>query len=95
MGGRRRGPGRRQDEDQARGKGEGPAAREGGAYDFTHQLTHTHRVDDATYARAVDIFGDTGLVDRVMLIGLYLTVSAIVNAFEIPLPEEAFEDGVR
>ena len=31
-------------------------------------------------------FGDAGLVDMVMLIGLYLTVCATVNAFEVPVP---------
>jgi 4-carboxymuconolactone decarboxylase len=62
---------------------------EASAYDFTHELTHTHRVGDATYAKAVDAFGETGIVDMVMLIGLYLTVSAIVNAFEIPVPEDS------
>lgn len=62
---------------------------EASAYDFTHELTHSHRVRDAIYARAVDSFGETGVVDMVLLIGLYLTVSAIVNAFEIPVPEKA------
>lgn len=61
---------------------------EASAYDFTHELTHTQRVGDATYARAVDAFGESGVVDMVLLIGLYLTVSAIVNAFEIPVPED-------
>jgi 4-carboxymuconolactone decarboxylase len=59
---------------------------EAAAYDFTWQLARAHRVDDATYARAEDVFGETGLVDMIMLIGLYLTVSAIVNAFEVPVP---------
>jgi 4-carboxymuconolactone decarboxylase len=63
------------------------------AYDFTWQLTLAHRVDDATYARAADAFGEAGLVDMVMLIGLYLTVSAIVNAFEVPVPTRFQPDG--
>jgi 4-carboxymuconolactone decarboxylase len=69
--------------------GEQPAfgsGAEASAYEFTRQLTHAHRVDDVTYARAADAFGEPGLVDMVMLIGLYLTVSAIVNAFEVPVP---------
>jgi 4-carboxymuconolactone decarboxylase len=56
------------------------------AYDFTRQLIHTSRVDDETYALAAAAFGETGLVDMVMLIGLYLTVCAIVNAFDVPVP---------
>jgi 4-carboxymuconolactone decarboxylase len=35
-----------------------------------------------------DAFGHEGLVDVVMLIGLYLTTCAIINAFEVPAPEE-------
>jgi hypothetical protein len=35
-----------------------------------------------------DAFGHEGWVDMVMLIGLYLTTCAIINAFEVPAPEE-------
>jgi 4-carboxymuconolactone decarboxylase len=59
------------------------------AHDFTRQLAHGHHVDPETYARAVRLFGSKGLVDMVMLIGLYLTVCAIINAFEIATPEAA------
>ena len=62
---------------------------EAAAYDFTWQLTRTHRVDDACYGRALGVFGDAGLVDMVMLIGLYMTVCAIVTAFEVPIPDPA------
>jgi 4-carboxymuconolactone decarboxylase len=63
------------------------ADREAIAYDFTRQLTHDHRVDHATYLRAAHALGDKGVVDMVMLIGLYLTTCSIINAFEIPVPE--------
>ena len=56
------------------------------AYDFTWQLTQRHAVDDASYRRAVAAFGEAGVVDMVMLIGLYMTVCAIVNAFDVPVP---------
>jgi 4-carboxymuconolactone decarboxylase len=59
---------------------------EAAAYDFTWQLTNTHRVDDHSFAQAANAFGTAGLVDMVMLIGLYLTVCGIVNAFEVPVP---------
>lgn len=58
---------------------------EASAYDFTWQLTH-HAVDGATYARAAREFGQAGMVDMVVLTGLYLTVCAIVNAFKVPVP---------
>lgn len=60
---------------------------EASAYDFTWQLTHKHRVDPATYAFAANAFGSRGLVDMVMLIGLYLTTCSLINAFEVPVPE--------
>jgi 4-carboxymuconolactone decarboxylase len=59
---------------------------EAAAYDFTWQLATTHRVDDPGFGRAADAFGAAGLVDMVMLIGLYQTVCGIVNAFEVPVP---------
>jgi 4-carboxymuconolactone decarboxylase len=66
-----------------------PDEDEASAYEFTRQLIHQHRIDAATYARAADAFGHEGLVDMVMLIGLYVTVCAIINAFEVPAPEES------
>lgn len=58
------------------------------AYQFAHQLAATHRVDAATYARAKAAFGDKGLVDIVMLVGLYLLTCAALNAFEVPVPQQ-------
>jgi 4-carboxymuconolactone decarboxylase len=65
---------------------------EASAYAFTWQLTNKHRIDADTYARAEQAFGHKGLVDMVMLIGLYITTCCIINAFEVPVPE-AIRDG--
>lgn len=59
------------------------------AYLFTHQLAAERRVDPETYARAKAAFGDKGLVDIVLLVGLYLTTCAVLNAFEVPVPVPA------
>ncbi len=56
------------------------------AYAFAHQLAADRRVDPETYARAKAAFGDKGLVDITLLIGLYLTTCALLNAFEVPVP---------
>ncbi|HMF92671.1 MAG TPA: hypothetical protein VKE96_00175 [Vicinamibacterales bacterium] len=56
------------------------------AHAFARQLAHNHRVDEETYERALQTFGSKGVVDIVMLVGLYVTVCAIINAFEIPSP---------
>lgn len=61
---------------------------EAAAHEFTHQLAAGHRIDPQAYARAKAAFGDRGLVDIVMLTGLYLTTCAVLNAFEVPVPQE-------
>ena len=62
------------------------SSQEAAAYEFTRQLAATRRVDPAAYAQAKAAFGDKGLVDIVMLTGLYLTTCALLNAFEVPVP---------
>jgi len=54
------------------------------AHAFARQLARNHRVDEETYERALQAFGQKGVVDLVMLVGLYFTVCAIINAFEVP-----------
>ena len=66
---------------------EGLSAPEAAAYEFTRQLAETRQVEPATYAQAKAAFGDKGLVDIVMLIGLYLTTCAVLNTFQVPVPE--------
>jgi 4-carboxymuconolactone decarboxylase len=60
---------------------------EASAYELTRQLTHEFGIDSETYARAARALGPKGLVDMVLLIGLYFTTCAIVNAFDVPAPE--------
>lgn len=57
------------------------------AHAFTRQLVGEHRVDTETYARAQQAFGHKGVVDMVLLIGLYLATCSLINAFEIPAPD--------
>jgi 4-carboxymuconolactone decarboxylase len=64
-----------------------PSEQEASAYEFTRQLTHGHRIEPEAYARAARAFGHKGLVDMVLLIGLYLTTCSLINAFEVPAPE--------
>lgn len=56
------------------------------ARDFAHALVTQHAVDDPTYAAAHAAFGDEGLVGLTHLIGLYLSVSAVLTAFRVPAP---------
>jgi 4-carboxymuconolactone decarboxylase len=57
------------------------------AHAFTRQLVGEHRVDAGTYARAQQAFGHKGVVDMVLLIGLYLATCSLINAFEVPAPD--------
>lgn len=54
---------------------------------FVDELVRTHRVTDDTYAAAEAALGRDGVLDTVHLTGMYLSVSALLNAFEIPAPD--------
>ncbi|MFP5068771.1 carboxymuconolactone decarboxylase family protein [Pseudonocardia nantongensis] len=59
------------------------------AHRFADELARTHRVTGDTYAAADAAFGRDGVLDLVHLVGQYLAVSALLNAFEIPAPGDA------
>ena len=54
---------------------------------FARQISTEHRVEDALYREAEHAFGQQGLVDAIVLIGIYHSVCALLNAFEIPAPQ--------
>jgi 4-carboxymuconolactone decarboxylase len=56
-------------------------------YDYAIALVRDGRVDDETHSRALDVFGEQGLVELVGVIGYYHLVSLTLNAFNVPLPE--------
>lgn len=55
-------------------------------YDFVTEYLETNRVAQANYTRAVDAFGEQGVVDLVGVCGYYMLVSMTLNVFEMPLP---------
>ena len=59
---------------------------ESAAHEFTRALAAEHRVDSELYKRTVELFGAKGVVDMIHLAGNYMTVSALLNAFEVPAP---------
>ena len=67
---------------------EGLREEELAAQRFTHQLVSEHAIDDDIYAAAQGVFGDKGLVEMLVLIGCYLSVCALLNAFAVPVPKE-------
>ena len=58
-------------------------------YEVARQFLEERRVDDATYAAAVDLLGEAGMVELATLVGYYCTISMILNLFEVPLPPGA------
>jgi 4-carboxymuconolactone decarboxylase len=60
---------------------------EASALAFARELARDHRVEPEAYAAAERAFGRRGVVDIVLLVGLYLTTCAIIDAFEVPAPE--------
>ncbi|RZK20988.1 MAG: carboxymuconolactone decarboxylase family protein [Hymenobacter sp.] len=74
---------------QALVAGQKPAAlsaEEGVAHDFTRSLATTHQVATPLYEQAIITFGEKGVVDLIVLAGQYMTVSALLNAFAVPVP---------
>ena len=55
---------------------------------YARQLSAEHHVDAALYSAAEHAFGQRGLVEITYLTGIYHTVCALLNAFEIPAPPE-------
>lgn len=56
------------------------------AYRVTRQLTVRHRLDSDLFEEARAAFGQAGLIDITFLIGRYVTICALLNAFEVPAP---------
>jgi|TARA_Y100000031_G_scaffold97390_1_gene106772 4-carboxymuconolactone decarboxylase len=57
------------------------------SYQLASQLLNQHRVDDATYRQGVELWGESGMIELVSVIGHYCIVSLTLNTFEIPVAE--------
>lgn len=56
------------------------------AYRVTRRLTVDHHIDPELFEEARTAFGVAGLIDITFLIGRYVTICALLNAFEVPAP---------
>jgi 4-carboxymuconolactone decarboxylase len=63
---------------------EAMAADEALVYDLCQELLRTRGLSDATYAGAVALLGEQGLVDLLGTIGYFTTVSMILNVAHTP-----------
>jgi 4-carboxymuconolactone decarboxylase len=61
-------------------------------YDFCTELHANHSVSDATYARALEKFGEQGIVDMVGVNGYYTFLSMLMNVARTPAPQGAKHD---
>lgn len=64
-----------------------PAGLAGGdaiVHDFATELLHTHGCSDPTYARAVQAFGEAGVVELSTLLGYFVMVSWLMNVAHTP-----------
>ena len=55
-------------------------------YRFAHELLAEHRVSTPVYDEAVELLGESGVVELVILLGYYTLVSMTLNVFEVPVP---------
>ena len=58
-------------------------------YDFCHELHTSHGVSDAHYNAVLNLFGEQGVVDLMMVSGYYVMVAMALNVNRSPLPEGA------
>ncbi len=77
---------------KAIGAGEKPANMkddEAIVWEFTTQLRRDHSVNDAIYSRALEKFGEQGIIDLVAVNGYYDVVSMTLNVAHVKAPAEA------
>ena len=55
-------------------------------YNFARELLDEHRVSEVLHAEAVELLGEAGVVELVILLGYYTLVSMTLNVFEVPVP---------
>lgn len=63
----------------------GMAEDEEALYEFCTALHRDGRVSDATYAKALAVFGEQGIVDMTGLSGYYTLIAMMLNTARIPL----------
>jgi 4-carboxymuconolactone decarboxylase len=68
---------------------DGMDADEALVYEFSRSLHETHGVGDELFKRAVDRFGERGVVDIIAVNGYYALVSFMLNVDQTPLPPGA------
>ena len=58
-------------------------------YDIATSLHEDHQLPPGLYQRAIDAFGEEGLMEIIGTIGYYTFISMTLNAFEVEVPQGA------
>lgn len=69
--------------------GKRPAAMkddEAALYNLCTELHDSKRVSDATYKKAVEVFGESGVMELLGISGYYVIVSMVLNTAQVALP---------
>jgi len=53
-------------------------------YEFTTQVCRKHFVNDATFQKAKEMWGEKTVVDLTSLIGTYISIGALLNVGQVP-----------
>jgi len=59
------------------------------AYDVASSLVGGGVLPELAYQKAVRVFGQDGAAELIYLVGLYCMVSATLNGFDVPVPEDS------
>jgi 4-carboxymuconolactone decarboxylase len=62
------------------------AADEATVHDFVDELLRTHQLADATYARALALLGEQGVIDLLGTVGYFSALDLLMNAVRTPPP---------
>jgi 4-carboxymuconolactone decarboxylase len=57
-------------------------------YDFVTELLANKSVSDATYARALPLLGETGVMDVLGVVGYYSMLATVLNVARVPLEND-------
>jgi 4-carboxymuconolactone decarboxylase len=64
------------------------------ALDFTRELLQTHGTSDPTWQRALEAFGEQGVVELASLVGYFVMVSWLMNVARTPAQASAPGPGI-
>ncbi len=61
-------------------------------HEFSKTLHTERHINEGLYSRAVDILGESIVIDLTGILGYYTLISMTINVFEVPAPEGALSE---